>query len=359
MSLDFARPIRWRIRWVGLHTCVGEIRNSYGISVGNLEVKVYFWDVSCGDNIKMGLYRKGGCGMKSCCSGQFLVTGLCEHWFNITETMDSLFIVTTGSFNRSVCHQPCRSVITASWTERWPGPCQSLSFRRDGLGTVPGQSIWQMELGQNFLQALHSITVPYSVIYLSQTLCNLSSWQRHWIKTYTHAHTRTVVKQWNNLHRVFLIPERCTLHTAVIGTGQALLGSPRIVQASLRPFQKHLLLWVLHRVSQCDTGSIPYEYSFLSLLWITLLDDHFSITTLYSSSIIISWLTDLSTDEVPCFKTVKCNYHCTDNSNFLQNMFLTSKTIIYKPSSAHTPKYNRHPTSSSNTTSVIYKQLII
>jgi len=74
----------------GLNACVGEMRNSYGISVGNLEVKVYFWDVSCGDKIKMGLHRMEGCGMKSCCSGQFLVTGLYEHCYNISETMDVL-----------------------------------------------------------------------------------------------------------------------------------------------------------------------------------------------------------------------------------------------------------------------------
>jgi len=75
---------------MGLHACVGEMRNSYGISVGNIEVKVYFWDVSCGDGIKIGLHRMGGCGIKSCCTGQFLVTGLYEHCYNISETMDVL-----------------------------------------------------------------------------------------------------------------------------------------------------------------------------------------------------------------------------------------------------------------------------
>jgi len=57
MSFDFVKSLRWKMRWEGLHACVGEMRNSFGITVGNLEVKVYFWDVSCGDKIKMGLHR--------------------------------------------------------------------------------------------------------------------------------------------------------------------------------------------------------------------------------------------------------------------------------------------------------------
>jgi hypothetical protein len=65
MSSDIARANRWRIRWA----CVGEMRNSCGISAGNLEVKVYFVEVSCEDNIKMVLHGVCGYGMKSCCSG--------------------------------------------------------------------------------------------------------------------------------------------------------------------------------------------------------------------------------------------------------------------------------------------------
>jgi hypothetical protein len=57
LSSDIARAIRRRIRWAALDACMTEMRNSYGISVGNLEVKVFFWDVSCEDNIKMDLHR--------------------------------------------------------------------------------------------------------------------------------------------------------------------------------------------------------------------------------------------------------------------------------------------------------------
>jgi hypothetical protein len=201
---------------------------------------------------------------------------------------------------------------TVAWVVLWLRRLvASLPPRRPGHHPRPAHVAF-MTLERDFLRVFHSTTVPYSFIYLSQTVCNLGSWQRHWIKkthTHTHTHTCTVVKQRNSfghyVHRLttyswYLSPS--TLHSAVIGTGQALLGSPRIGQATLRLFQNIYCLW------QCDTLRI---LSFLFLLWITLLEYHFSSTTLYISSIILSPLTDFSTDEVLYFRNsdIKLSVH--------------------------------------------------